>query len=202
MLLIVWIFWLSNWCTNRGRLLHSYWCWEIKQILVIGKKVQTAETSSAFLCFKGREGRFLPEMLGELWHQTMACFGNWHFSWWWLKSVIWITSLFSSFLPVSTSMQMPWVPLGTWVPQLQIAYCKQGMRDSGIWHPDIEAVAKGLTLCLNIKSGHWHQQRFLFSLSCEVIHIKICTCLQLYTCKIMSTENMKKMHKMECDKKI
>lgn len=47
MLLIVWIFWLSYWCTNRGRLLHSYWCWEIKQTLVIEKKVQTAESHIA-----------------------------------------------------------------------------------------------------------------------------------------------------------
>lgn len=89
-------------------------------------------------------------------------------------------------------------------PQLQIADSRWGRRDSGIWCPNAEATAKGLTICLSLKSEHSNQQSHLSSDLWGYLYIydymNKYIYVTLYIYQIVFNEN-KKMHKMGSDEK-
>lgn len=71
---------------------------------------------------------------------TKPLFYDWHFSWCWLKSVIWNPLLFSSFL-----MCPQWCS-GHDTPFKLANNSRRGMRDLGIYCPDAEAAAERVTV--------------------------------------------------------
>lgn len=162
MLPVIWSFWLPNWYANRGSLLQSYWWSEKKQTPVLGKKDQSTETSSALkveqgAAFQKNWVNFKIIMLSPD-HGLILWLA-------FLMTMIEICHLNDSALFIIPSYVFSYAVAMVFLLSPFTANCTQQvvMWDSGIWYPDIETIAKGLTICLNLKLECSNQERLFFS---------------------------------------